>query len=205
QKLLRGDATSQRVTSHLAGLAGWSGIGGLNTRLRRLVGLPACAPVLFASRTSALMRWAARELWKRCKRILVPDTAWSPYVRILEHERRHSGGQLVPVIIRDNVQGGHFDAQGAVTRLTQAFVEQECDGLFLAAVSHDGVRIPPALLLPALRSEANVRFAVIDGAQELAHVPIDLQAASCDLWLAGAHKWLGGHQPLGVACLANPY
>jgi hypothetical protein len=204
QNLLRGDASAQRATAHLAGLAGWRGIGGLKVRLRRLLGLPSGAQVLFASRTASLMRWAARELWSRCKRVLIPDTAWSPYVQILEEQMRRVGGQLALVSIRDRVQGGHLDAQELIAQIVQAFVEQKCEGLFLAAVSHDGVRLPPAELLTALRREANVRFAVIDGAQELAHVPIDLEKIGCDIWLAGAHKWLGSHQPLGIACLANP-
>ncbi len=204
QQLLRGDTSAIATAADLVALAGWSGIGGIQKRVRRLVGLPAGAPVLFASRTASHLRWAARELWSRCKRVFVPDTAWSPYVRILEQERQRMGGQIVPASIRDNVQGGHLDSQGLVARMIQAFVRQDCDGLFLAAVSHDGVHIPPAQLLTALRREANVRFVVIDGAQELAHVPIDLETSGCDIWLAGAHKWLGSHQPLGIACLANP-
>jgi hypothetical protein len=123
----------------------------------------------------------------------------------MEEERLRAGGELVPISIRNLVQSGQIDASGLTARLTQAYLRHGCDGLFAAAVSHDGVRIPMAPLLAALRREAHLEFAVIDGAQELAHVPIDLATTACDIWLAGAHKWLGGHQPLGVAALANPH
>ena len=147
------------------------------------------------------MRWAARQLWQRCQRVLIPDTTWPPYLRILQQERGQGGVVVVP--IRRLVQQGQIDAAELTERMIEAYQRQGCDGLFLTAVSHDGVRIPTNALLTALRLEQSLRFAVIDGAQELGHVSINLTEAAPDVWLAGAHKWLGGHQPLGMACLAN--
>src|SRR5262245_4897041 len=59
---------------HLPGIAEWPGIGGLSQLFCEFVGLPNCAPVVFASRSTSLMRFAARQLWSRCQRLLVPDT-----------------------------------------------------------------------------------------------------------------------------------
>lgn len=203
QNLLRGQVPLANTLAPLPGFADWQGIEGLKERFRRLLRLPTRAPVLFAGRAISLMRWAARQLWRRCHRILIPDTAWPPYVRILEEERLRCGGELVPTSIRDLVHKDQANAGDVVSRLTEAYRRHGCDGLFWAAVSHDGIRIRTAPLLSALRRRSQVRFAVIDGAQELAHVPADLAAPGSDVWLAGAHKWLGGHQPLGIACLAN--
>lgn len=206
QNLLRGGCHSAGpgLLQCLPGIAGWPGIGGLSQLFRDFLGLPNCAPVLFAGRATSLMRLAARRLWSRSQRLLVPDTVWPPYLRILEQERLRRGGVLISIPIRDVVLRGQIDAGKLTSCLVQAFDHHRCDGLFLAAISHDGVRVPVATLLTAIRQRAELRLAVIDGAQELAHAPVNLAAAGCDIYLAGCHKWLGGHQPLGVAFLANP-
>ncbi len=204
QNLLSGQESLASTRTSLPGLADWQGIEGLKARFRGLLRLPTSAPVVFAGRATSLMRWAARQLWRRCQRIMIPDTAWPPYVRVLEEERLRCGGESVPTSIRDLIHKEQANASDVVTRLTEAYRRNGCDGLFWTAVSHDGIRIRTALLLSALRRRSQLRFAVIDGAQELAHLPVDLAATSSDVWLAGAHKWLGGHQPLGIACLANP-
>jgi selenocysteine lyase/cysteine desulfurase len=204
QNLLRGRVPTANMLPVCPSFADWQGVDGMRQRLRRLLRLPPSAPVLFASRTTSIMRGAARQLWRRCRRVLVPDTTWLPYGRIVEEERQFGGGEVVPVSVRDLVQKGQIGASDLVAHLVRAYRRQKCDGLFFAAVSHDGVRIPTAPILAALRRQANVCFAVIDGAQEFAHVPTNLAATACDIWLAGAHKWLGGNQPLGIACLANP-
>jgi Aminotransferase class-V len=188
----------------LPGIAGWPGMGRLRQLFREFVRLPKSAPVLFAGRSTSLMKFAARRLWSRCQRLLVPDTVWPPYLRILEEERLRRGGILIPIPIRDVVLRGQIDSGSLISRMARAFDHHRCDGLFLAAISHDGVRIPAAPLLAAIRRQRKLRLAVIDGAQELAHAPVNLAPARCDIYLAGCHKWLGAHQPLGVAMLANP-
>jgi hypothetical protein len=187
----------------LPGIAEWPGIGGLSQLFREFVGLPKRAPVLFAGRSTSLMRFAARQLWTRCQRPLVPDTAWPPYLKILEEERVQRGGVLIPFPIRELVLRGQIDSTHLVSRLAQAYGQHHCDGLFLAAISHDGVRVPVVPLLAAIRRRIDLRLAVIDGAQELAHAPVNLAAARCDIYLAGCHKWLGAHQALGIAFLGN--
>src|SRR5262245_55596945 len=98
QKLLRGCTNGKCPPCDLVGLAGWTGIGGIRERLRQLMRLPASAPVVLTSRTASLMRWATRQLWQRCQRVLVPDTAWLPYLRILREERER--GDVVVVHVR---------------------------------------------------------------------------------------------------------
>ncbi len=205
QNLLRGGSPlADGMPRLLPGIAGWPGISGLRQHFRDFLGLPRSAPVLFAGRATSLMRLAVRQLWARCRRLLVPDTVWPPYLRILEEERLRQGGVLVSIPIRGEVLSGQLHSGGLISCLARAYGHHGCDGFFLAAVSHDGVRVPVASLLTAIRQQAELRLAVIDGAQELAHVPVNLAAAHCDIWLAGCHKWLGAHQPLGVAVLGNP-
>ena len=74
--------------------------------------------------------------------------------------------------------------------MCQAFIEHGCDGLFLPAVSNLGIRLPIRELVQAIGRRAELRFVVIDGAQALAHVPLELNRDYGDLLLAGCHKWL---------------
>ena len=79
---------------------------------------------------------------------------------------------------------------------------QGCDGLFLSAVSYEGVRFPVGALVELLSLGRAPRFVAVDGAQALGHAPLDLH--SCDLYLAGSHKWLRAGLPLGMAFGPRP-
>lgn len=65
-------------------------------------------------------------------------------------------------------------------------------------MSNLGVRLPTAHVVSALEAIRELRFVVLDGAQELNHVPTDLGPEHCDLYLAGCHTWLGGFHPMGL-------
>jgi len=75
----------------------------------------------------------------------------------------------------------------------------ECDGVFLSAVSNLGVRLPVAKIVRALKATGHLRFVVVDGAQELNHIPTDLSHEHCDSispghtsgW-AGFIRWVWG-------------
>ena len=84
-------------------------------------------------------------------------------------------------------------------RLKAHYASQDCDGLFLSAVTYDGLRLPVRELVESLDEGSRPRFVVVDGAQALNHAPLGLAAEYCDLLLAGCHKWLRAYQPLGLA------
>jgi selenocysteine lyase/cysteine desulfurase len=64
-------------------------------------------------------------------------------------------------------------------------------------------------VLPSPRCSGNseivgsLRFAVVDGAQALGHIPVSDVIDSCDVFIAGCHKWLQAHLPLGIALTGN--
>ena len=53
-------------------------------------------------------------------------------------------------------------------------------------------------IVERIRQESELRFVVVDGAQAINHVPLDLDADYCDFMVAGCHKWVGSSTPLGV-------
>ena len=183
------------ATRH-AGLAGWHGIDHLIQSLRTVAGAPAGRPVLLANRSAQLMKLAARVLFHPCWNVLTTDLDWPGYRSILDAECRRADRRVTTVPVRAAAMQHGITAGELVERVRHTFVESGCDGLFLTAVSNDGVRLPVSQIVGALDPD-RVQFAVVDGAQDFCHTGSDFR--SCDLYLAGAHKWLGAYHPLGLA------
>jgi selenocysteine lyase/cysteine desulfurase len=192
------DAWPESLRRRYAGLAAWKGVAELKHSLRKLAGVHPDLPLLLAGRSAQLMRFAARVLFHPCQNVLVTDTGWPSYHAILERERRVRGRTITQVSVRDAILREQATEEQLVELIRTAYRRDHCDGLFLAAVSNEGIRLPVERIVQAVRSCAQVRFVVVDGAQDFCHVYPDLRHECCDLYLAGSHKWLGGYFPLGL-------
>ncbi|MDZ4779474.1 MAG: hypothetical protein SGJ19_04415 [Planctomycetia bacterium] len=198
------DALPDAIRRQYPGLNAWRGVSGLKTALRNLAKVDAALPVWLGQRSAVLMRCAARMIVARCEKVLVPDTAWPPFLTILRRECRHAGREIVRVRIRDDIFKGETTADEIEARLCERYRSCHCDGLFLTAVSSEGIRLPNRHLAERLASQYPVRFVVVDGAQEFCQVPSNLDGAWCDLYVAGCHKWLGAYQPMAIALAGRP-
>jgi hypothetical protein len=89
------------------------------------------------------------------------------------------------------------------TYLAEAFVAQRCDGLFLPAVDHLGIRLPVRLIVEAIQRRRELRFVLIDAAQAFCHVPLDECLSVADFAVAGIHKWLGAYLPTGIGLFGH--
>jgi hypothetical protein len=150
------------------------------------------------------MRLAARLLSLRCRRVLLTDLEWPGYLAILEGEGRRSGTHLVSLPLRRPVLEEGASAEDCHRLIVSAYRAGHCDGLFLSAVTYDGIRLPFAEVGATLAAGTRPRFVVIDGAQAAAHVPVALDDGCCDLFLWGCHKWLRARLPMGVAVCPRP-
>jgi selenocysteine lyase/cysteine desulfurase len=193
------DACGDRFAATYPGLSSWRGVAHLKSQLRALCGGRPDVPVLLAARSAELMKVAARLLFHPCSHVLTTDLNWPPYQEIVTAECRRANRELTAVPLRDDLLRGRGGADEAVDRLVREFVRGRCDGLFLPAVSHLGVRLPAERVVRSVEAVSEVRFAVIDGAQEFCHVPAELRNDFADLYVTGPHKWLGAHTPLGIA------
>lgn len=180
------------------GLACWQGVGRLKASLRALAGSDPALPVLVVNRLARLMHFAARLLFHPCRNVLVTELGWPPYQSILESEARRAGRAVTPVALTPLLSVEGTTDEEVVETVRQRFLQSGCDGLFLTAVSHTGFRLPVERIVRALEAVRELRFVVIDGAQDFCHVSADLSNAYCDLYLAGCHKWLGGFHPMGL-------
>jgi len=184
--------------SRFPGLTCWQGIGPLKQSLRKLAGSSPTLPVLMVNRSAQLMRFAARLLFHPCRNVLVTDLGWPPYQEILESEGHRAGRLITPLAILALVCDRQATEDDVIEAVRDRFLQAGCDGLFLTAVSHLGFRLPVERLVRALESVRELRFVVVDGAQDFCHASADLSNEYCDLYLASSHKWLQGFHPMGL-------
>ena len=150
------------------------------------------------NRSAQLMKFAAQVLFRRCGNVLVTDLGWTPYHKILETEAVRARRVVTSLAVRDIMRDSQATEDQLVEAVRDRFVQSDCDGLFLTAVSNLGFRLPVERLVRALEGVREVRFVVIDGAQDFCHVSADLGNEYCDLYLASCHKWLQGFHPMGL-------
>jgi len=188
------------LAERFPGLADWKGVGALKAKLRKLAGSRPELPVLLANRSTQLMRLAARLLCLPCRSVLVTDVGWPPYQQILAAECRRAGRDLVVVPLLGPGLEGRLSAHEVTEVIRNAVAKHRCDGLFLPAVGHLGLRLPIDHIVRAAEGVREMRFVVIDGSQDFCHVGgVCLADEGVDLFLSGSHKWLGSGYPLGLA------
>jgi hypothetical protein len=192
------DAFPQEAHSRYPGLATWRGMGSFAQSLRTLAGSRPDLPVLVANRSAQLMKFAARLLCHPCRRVLATDLSWPGYQAVLERECLRANRSVATVPVCRDILERRADEDEVVERVCATFARERCDGLFLTAVSHLGVRLPVERIVRRLEAAHEVWFVVIDGAQDFCHASADLRSEYCDLYLASCHKWLGAYHPMGL-------
>lgn len=192
-------AFSESFRRRYPALEDWQGVDFLASRLKSIAGASPSSDVVLAARSAELMRFAAKLLTGPCRNVLVTDLSWPAYEQIFERERRGSACHQTRVELRRSVLEDRISPDDVIEHLVRAFVENQCDGLFLPLVDNLGVQLPVRRIVERVRREAELRFVVVDGAQSVGHVPLRLADGYCDLLLAGCHKWLRAFSPLGLA------
>lgn len=129
---------------------------------------------------------------------------WKPGDRVLTTDQEHEGGEdgwkhvarRYGVAI-DRVPVDPVEAPGAILdRLTAAWTPNTR----VVSVSHlittTGLRMPVADI--AALARARNALCVVDGAQALGHVKVDVRAIGCHAYAASGHKWLLGPKGTGL-------
>ena len=194
-----GSALPAGVADRFPDLIGFPGVAGLRDKLAVRLGGGPGRSVLLASHSAAHARVATSLLFGPCRRVLTTDLSWSPFRRTLERAAARGGRELVVLPVRELLDRDRPTPGQLADHLRDRFRALGCDGLFLTAVSHDGLRLPAAETVAAVRRDASLKFAALDGAQEFGQVDHRATVAAGDLYLTGGHKWLGGFVPLSVA------
>jgi hypothetical protein len=192
------------LRSRYPGLADWSGVPSLKSRIKTAIGLPRARPLHLANRSAILVRLACRALCRRCENVLVTDMLWPAYRAILEEECRQQRRTITTLPLHSPILNDHIGQPEVVDRLLQCYTRENCDGLFLSAVTCHGVKLPIPEIVPVVSRVRWPRFVVIDAAQAVNHTPLRLTAPHCDFLVAGCHKWLRAYHPMGLGFCCRP-
>ena len=107
--------------------------------------------MLLAGRSTNLMKLAARLLFRGGKPVLAADLAWPSYQRILKREASKANASLTWLKVRSEILRHDISAEKIVNMLIDRFLAKKCGGIFVPEVSHDGIRLPVAEIVQAIR------------------------------------------------------
>ena len=186
------------------GLRSWGGIVELKKTLAGYVGLAPESRTLLAGRSTNLMKLAARLLFRGGLPVLVTDLAWPSYQRILKREACKAHARLDCLEIRAGILRREISSKKLIKMIVGRIFAKKVRGVFIPEVSHDGIRLPVAEIVQAIRQHDRNMFVVVDGSQAFGQVPLHLSRTPSDFYLGGCHKWLGSHLPLGIGFCPNP-
>ena len=180
------------------GLSTWTGIAGLKHSIRRLAGAPDNWQVLLAGRSLSLVQRASNCLFRVCHNVLATDLSWPTYQQVVDGKANRTGNRITTVPLRDEILYRSWTVDDVVRHLAHAFTEHHCDGLFLPAVDHLGIRLPIKRIVEQIRARSELRFCLIDAAQAFCQIPLGECVEVADFIVAGSHKWMGAYLPMGI-------
>lgn len=130
--------------------------------------------------------------------------------RVLTTDQEHPGGRACwdyvarrQGVVLDIVAipPGENDAQAVVNRVAKAITPRTRVLSFSHLLSSTGLRMPVAELSALARSHGCV--AVVDGAQAVGGVAVDVKALGCHVYATSGHKWLLGPKGTGLLYLSE--
>lgn len=186
------------MQDQFSGLSNWHGISGLKANLRQLSQASDQVEIALASRSSSLMQFGAKLLSGPCRNVLLTDLSWPGYQEILRQQSQTAAFKVSLLPLREAILRDGISSIDVVQRIVSAFQTYHCDGLFLPLIDNFGIKLPVRRIVRAIESSSDLRFVLIDGAQALGQMPLDLDDCYCDLLIASCQKWLRAYSPMGV-------
>ncbi len=180
------------------GLGCWKGVERLKRDFAQFVNAPDHSVSLFGN-SKSLIDSTVNCLLGKANRILTTDLEWPPYLealRVAAHELKKS--VVVCRLRKPWLHRGESKLE-LTTRLRDAYLASQCDGLFLSSISYLGLATPIRELLQTIPDCRLPRFVTIDAAQTLGQKPVDLRDIGADITIGGTQKWMQAGRPLRVA------
>lgn len=172
------------------GLTSWHGVAELKQRLLACAGLGAGWKTLLSNRSSKLFEVPIRMLKKRKRGILCFQSLWPRYSKLLNTSHDNF------FIFNDQAAS---DECTLVEGACQMYEAMECSAIVLPAVTHLGRVMPYVDIIELLMGCRRLDIAVVDGAQEFGHVPIQAIYDLPVFYLTCSQKWLRAGLTSGIA------
>jgi hypothetical protein len=129
---------------------------------------------------------------------------WPAYRAILEDECRRQRRTLTTLRLQGPILRDRIGQAELVDRFLKCYARENCDGLFLTAVTYHGVKFPIPEIVPTVSRVSKPKFVLVDAAQAVNHTPLRVTAPHCDFLVAGCHKWLRAYHPMGLGFCCHP-
>lgn len=129
---------------------------------------------------------------------------------VLTTDQEHPGGRVCwDYVVRKRgvvldvvtIPPGENDAQAIVDRFRQRITPRTRAFSFSHVLSSTGVRMPVAELSALARARGCM--AVVDGAQAVGGIDVDVKALGCHVYATSGHKWLLGPKGTGLLYLSE--
>lgn len=160
--------------------------------------------IVFANRTASLMSLAAKMMFARCRNVLVTDLNWNSYDPILTASIPNANCRVTEVRVKDLILNRKATTEEVIQRVLTEYLRNECDGIFLPAVSNHGIHLPVKAIVQTIRANAKLRFSAVDAAQAINHVDIGWARGTVDFIFGGTHKWLRSYEPMAFGYFGMP-
>ena len=200
---LHGGSSALRDPREFSGLSNWQGIELFKQEIKDNF-FGGAGGVVFANRTANLMSFASRMLFARCRNVLVTDLNWKSFNPILNASIPNENCRTTEVRIQDLILSQGATSEEIVQLILAEYLNNDCDGLFLPVVSNHGIHLPVKVIVDTIRSNAKLRFSVMDAAQAINHVDIGWACGTVDFIFGGTHKWLRSYEPMAFGYFGMP-
>ncbi len=181
------------------GLRHWLGVEDLKREILFAADAPTGHEVAIASRSTLLMRTAARAMYRVCRNVLSLDVGWPAYQAEVADAAARTNHRYTVFACRNEIVREQVSSRHLASKIAAHYREHNCDGLFLPLVTNMGIKLPIKQIVSVVSQVMKPRFVIVDAAQAWGHLPYSDVHQDCDIFLAGAHKWIRAGNPLGIA------
>ena len=134
--------------------------------------------------------------------IVLFGIAWEPGAELLISDQEHPALSHPAAYLQEQygvtVRVFAVDADPQVTlRNVESALSARTRLIAFSHVScESGIRLPAKRICQLAREQG--AWSLLDGAQSLGAIPVDLQALECDFFVSNGHKWLCGPKGTGI-------
>jgi len=160
------------------------------TRIAQLIGCPDPVHILFSTGSEASLKEVlfAHQIVPWGARILVTDCEFYGIYSKIAPPRYHA--DVAPIADKTT--------STEVIEQILAYLRPETKLLLISHVCYNtGVLLPVAEISHRVKAAQPHTLVLVDGAQAVGHVPVDVAELGCDFYAGDAHKWLAGPDQTG--------
>ena len=170
---------------------------GVRERAAALLGCTADELLVTRSTTEAMSSVAVGIVWASGDRVLTTDQEHDGGSLGWRHVARRHGVTIDRVAIAPT----DHDAAVIVDRFAAALTPRTRVVSVSHVITTTGLRMPIREIAALAHSRG--ALCVVDGAQAVGHVPVDVRALGCDAYAACGHKWLLGPKGTGLLYISR--